>query len=75
MASQTASVDELERRAEEQRERLTHDVSALRDDVRDKMDVRQYVKEGVHHKPGTFYGATAGTAAFCGYLLARTLKA
>ncbi len=75
MPSRNASVEELERRAEEQRERLTRDVTSLRQDVRRQLDVRRHVEEGVHTKPRTFYAAAAGTAAFAGYVLARTMKA
>lgn len=75
MASTNAPVDELEQRAEKQRERLSQDVARLRQDVRRELDVRTRVEDGIHEKPGTFYGTAAGAALFVGYIIARILKA
>lgn len=75
MASQNAPVDELESRAERERERLSRDVARLRQDVRRELDVRSRVEEGIHTKPEAFYGAAAGAALFVGYIFARILKA
>lgn len=75
MASQQMSVDELERRAEDQRKRLSRDVSELRQNMQREMDVRGRVVEGIHSQPRRVYGVAAGVALFTGYLLARILKA
>lgn len=77
MSSQSAqpNVDELERRAAEQRERVSRDVAALQEDVRREFDVRGRLEDGIHSNPRGFYGAAAGAALFTGYVLARILKA
>ncbi len=75
MASRNAPVDELERRAAMERERLSRDVAVLREDVRRELDVRGRVEDGIHASPRAFYGAAAGTALVAGYVLARILKA
>lgn len=69
------NVDELERRAAEQRERVSRDVAALRREVRRQLDFRGRMEEGIHANPRGYYGAAAGTALFAGYVLARMLKA
>lgn len=69
------SVDELERRAAEQRERVSRDVAALQQDMRRELDVRGRLEDGIHTNPRGFYGAAAGAAMFTGYVLARILKA
>lgn len=77
MASQNPvpNVEELERQAEADRERVRRDVAGLRQDVRRQLDVRRRVQDGIHSNPRAYYGAAAGTALFTGYLLARILKA
>lgn len=75
MSSQNEPVEVLERRAAEQRQRLTQDVASLQDDVRRELDVRGRLAEGIHSNPRRFYGAAAGAALFTGYLFARILKA
>ncbi|MFP5277298.1 MAG: hypothetical protein ACLGPM_09280 [Acidobacteriota bacterium] len=75
MASPNAPVDELEQRAERERERVSRDMARLRQDMRREMDVRGRVEDGIHQKPGTFYGGAAGAALFVGYIFARILKA
>lgn len=75
MSSQNEPVEVLERRATEQRERLSRDVAALQRDVRREFDVRGRLAEGFHSNPRRFYGAAAGAAVFTGYVLARILKA
>lgn len=73
--SATPNVDELERKAARQRERITRDVAALQQDVRRELDVRARLEDGIQTNPRGFYGAAAGTALFTGYILARILKA
>ena len=77
MSSRNAllKVDELERRAEEQRERVSRDVAALQKEVRRELDVRTRLKHGIHTSPRGFYSSVAGAALFTGYVLARFLKA
>lgn len=75
MASGNAPVDELERRAEKQRERLSDDVARLRQNMKRELDVRGRMEDGIHEKPGAFYGAAAGAGLFVGYIFARILKA
>jgi ElaB/YqjD/DUF883 family membrane-anchored ribosome-binding protein len=67
-------VDELERRAEEQRGHLGSCVAGLRQSMRDEFDVRSRMKDSVHAQPRAFYGVAAGVALFIGYLFARLLK-
>lgn len=68
-------VIELEKRAEQQRHRLSRDVGTLRQSVREELDVRSRMENGIHDRPRAFYGAAAGIALFMGYVLARLLKA
>lgn len=75
MSSQQVPVDELERRAEEQRLRLTRDVAELRQNMQREMDVRGRLADSIHAQPSKFYGVAAGVALFVGYLFARILKA
>jgi ElaB/YqjD/DUF883 family membrane-anchored ribosome-binding protein len=75
MASQGMPVDELERRAEEQRRRLSRDVVELRHNMQRELDVRNRLADGIHSEPGKFYGIAAGVALVVGYLIARILKA
>jgi len=76
MSSQSAhlSVEELERRATEQRERVSRDVAALQQEMRREFDVPARLKDGIHTNPRGFYGAAAGAALFTGYMLARILR-
>lgn len=75
MSSQKMPVDELERRAEEQRRRLSRDVAELRQNMQRELDVRGRVEDGIHAQPARFYGVAAGVALLTGYLFARILKA
>lgn len=78
MASQPVSaldVEALERQAELQRLRLGRDVADLRESVREELDVRTRVEQGIHAQPRAFYSAAAGIALFIGYIFARLLKA
>ncbi len=68
-------IGELEQRAEEQLQNVGRHVANLRQSWHEEMDVRNRVKDGVHAKPGAFYGAAAGGAFLTGYFLARILKA
>lgn len=73
MASNPRPVDELEARAEQERERVTQRVAELRRGVK-QFDVRHIAEERVHSRPGLVYGIAAATALMIGYLGARALK-
>jgi ElaB/YqjD/DUF883 family membrane-anchored ribosome-binding protein len=75
MSSQQIPVDELERRADQQRQRVSRDVAELRHNMQRELDVRGRVGDSIHAQPGRFYGIAAGVALFIGYLFARILKA
>lgn len=68
------SLNELEQKAEEQRQRLGRDVANLRQSMRDQLNVRSRLEDGIHAHPGVFYAAAAGTALFAGYTMARRMK-
>jgi hypothetical protein len=75
------SLDELELRAEEQRLRLGRDVANLRQDVaslrhtvREQLNVRGHLEDGIHAKPGAFYAAAAVVGLLFGITAARVLK-
>jgi hypothetical protein len=79
MASPHVSADrlsdyELELRAEEQRQRLGRDVANLRQSMREELNVRGRLEDGIHAEPGIFYAVAAGAALFAGYTFARYIK-
>ena len=73
MASNLRPVNELEARAEQERERVTRRVAELRQGVKE-FDVRHLAEDRVHSHPGLVYGFAAATALLAGYLGARVLK-
>jgi ElaB/YqjD/DUF883 family membrane-anchored ribosome-binding protein len=67
-------INELERQAEEQLQNVSRHVANLRNRVHEELDMRGRVKDGVHTKPGSFYGAAAGAGILAGYVVARWMK-
>jgi ElaB/YqjD/DUF883 family membrane-anchored ribosome-binding protein len=81
VSADTLSLDELELRAEEQRQRLGRDVANLRYDVanlrqtvREQMNVRGRLEDGIHAKPGGFYAAAAVVGLIAGLKVAKSLR-
>jgi ElaB/YqjD/DUF883 family membrane-anchored ribosome-binding protein len=75
MASNQSSVEELEARAERERQRLSRDIGEVRLEASRELDVQRRIDDRIHEKPGTAYGIAAGGALFLGYLFGRLLKA
>jgi hypothetical protein len=74
MATNQPNVDELERKAEHQRERLGRRVVELRNGLEESLDLRRITEECIRARPGAFYGSAAVFAALTGYIFARLLK-
>ncbi len=74
MATNQQTVDELEQKAEHQRERIGRRVVELRNGLEDSLDLRRIAEECIRARPGVFYGAAAVLAVLTGFIFARALK-
>ena len=74
MVTNAKPVDELERQANRERERLGRHVAELRRGIEERLDVRRIAEDRIRARPGAIYGAAALLAALAGYIFARLLK-
>jgi ElaB/YqjD/DUF883 family membrane-anchored ribosome-binding protein len=75
MATNTQAVEQLEKQAQRERERLGRHVAEMRQELEERLDLRRIAEDRIRARPAAFYGAAAAIAALVGYLFARLLKA